>query len=310
MLFASLLTLLVLAASRPAAAQVTEASSYLNLPGDGPSGKHCLGEQRMRLTARQHLVLQYNATGAEHHARLGLCMPLITEPGMLFDLTYIEFGLLDYLTPAYLQLGGYVEIVPIAPLVLRAEISGVGYWALPGFNRAGYVPRAGYDDTFDNDDLPPEMSESALGFDVNLVAIPRIRVPFSPSWALVALSHLQFEYWDIGDASHYVNLRRDAIAARQDWMITNEAVLLAEWNYSPDFSLRFGAFDSWRTILGSGYEANQVGAMVMANWPHPSDSTYDLSLFVRGGVYTDHGFRQSEATVLGGVFVSHAMYDF
>lgn len=307
---ALLLGLALALTSLPAHAQVTDASNDLLVPGRGPRGKHCLGDQRTRLTARQHLVAQYNSTGAEHHARLGVCLPLITEPGLLFDLTYVEVGLLSYLTPAFLQLGGYVEMVPVAPLVLRAELSGVGYWALPEFNRAGYVPRSDYQDTFDNSLLGPELSEAALGYNLNLIAIPRLRVPVAPHWALIALSQLQFEFWDVGQADYYVNLRRDVLAAQQDWFVTNEAIALAEWVMDADFALRFGVYDSWRTVLGSGYTANVLGAMLMGNWPRPSEHTHDLSLFVRAGIYTDHDFRQGQPTVLAGVFVSNSLFDF
>ena len=276
-------------------------------PRPEETGHHCLDEQRSKWVLHHLLAGQYNPPGVETSERLGLCVPFITEPGVLFAYTSFEVGLVNYLSPAYGQLGGYVQLTPLSLLQLRAELSGLYYWPFP-FDRAGYFPVAGYDAPFDREALPMENAESAPGWNLNLIAVVRARVPLAPTFAVLLLSVWSAEYFRIGDASHYYNLRRELITARSDWIVANESVLAGELTMSPEWRFRVGVFDSWRTVPASGYAANQVGLFLGAHWPRPTgllESMRDLQPFLRVGIYTAHGFREKQISLLLAILSSY-----
>jgi len=284
-----------------------EAQDEPSDPRPEQAGHHCLDEQESKWVLHHLLAGQYNPPGAETSERLGLCFPLITAPGVLFAYTSVEVGILNYLSPAYGQLGGYVQVTPLSIIQLRAELSGLYYWPFP-FDRAGYFPVAGYDAEFTREALPKDDAQSAPGWNVNLIGVLRLRVPLSEAWAALVLSIWSAEYFSIGDASHYFNLRRELVAAQRDWIVANESVAAAEVAVSPEWRFRFGIFDSWRAVPAAGYAANQVGLFLGAHWPRPTgllESMRDLQPFLRLGIYTAHGFRRSQISILLAVLSSY-----
>ena len=94
-------------------------------PAPAPAGKHCLDEGRTKVILNQTLAGQINPLGGEHHLLLSVCVPLIRTPGVLFDFTNIEGGLVNYLSPTYVHQGGFLSITPLSILQLRAELSGI-----------------------------------------------------------------------------------------------------------------------------------------------------------------------------------------
>jgi hypothetical protein len=251
------------------------------------------------------LVGQLGPGGAESSMRFGLCLPLLAGPSILFAYTNIEIGIANYLSPAYGHLGPYVQITPLSPLVLRAELTGVTYWPFPLADRAGYFPLDGYDAPFEPSDLPSEMAGSATGFNFKATAILRVRVRLGSRVALVLLDLFEAEYWEVGDATHYFLLRRELVTAASEWVLANEILVGAELSITPAFALRAGVYDSLKYVPSVGYRSNQVGAFVMGYWPRASGTVLELQPLVRLGVYTDHAFRQGGLSLLFGALASY-----
>ena len=305
---AALLVLLFTIAS-PAGAQDEAAPSDDELSDPDPEvvGHHCLDEEKSKWIGHQLLGGQLNPAGIEISGRYGLCFPFITTPGPLFAYTSLEVGVVEYLSPAYGELGGYVQLTPISILQLRAELMGLAYWPFP-FPRAGYYgDLTGYDADFTPDALPAEDAGSATGWNLNLFTILRLRIPLSEKLGIVALSMWSYEYFDIGDGDYYFPVRRDLIVAQSDWMIASESFVAAEYAVTDALRLRVGLYDSFRTVPASGYSANQVGLFLGAHWPVASELLKDVQPFVRFGIYTAHEFRTSEPSLLFGSLWS---YDF
>jgi hypothetical protein len=301
-----------LASVRPAAAQDVDGAEPGDVSEDGvlvirpteemsdeeylrARGRHCAGRYREQVVLSQLFALQVNPEGVLNQFRLGLCFPLIRNPGVLFDYTSVEIGVLNELTPAFTHLGGYAQISPLSFLVFRAELSGLVIWPLPA-NRAGYYPvDNGYDSPYDGDDLPAGEGVTETGWNLNLITILRGKVVFTEVWGLILLSILSVGYWDVGEDVHYFNLRWDVILNGKDWVIANEAFLGVEQRINPDFGIRYGLFDSYRRVPNAGYEGHQLGIFFMGWWPKPHEAVWDLTPFVRAGYYLDHAFRADGA---------------
>ncbi len=272
-----------------------------------PAGRHCLAEEQTKWVLHQMLVAQVNPGGTELSSRLGLCTPLVTRPGVLFAHTSLEVGVLEYLSPAYGQVGGYVQVTPLSILQLRAELSGLAYWPFP-FPRAGYFDLQGYDSDFRPEALPKEDAQTALGWNLNLVGVLRARVRLSDRLGIVALSMWAAERWVVGDGEFYFNLRRDLPLARRDWLVTAESLGAAEIAVDETWAVRLGLFDSFKWVPESGYTANQVGLLVGASWPNADfliDGMRELQPMLRVGLYTAHEFRTWTVSALLGVLASY-----
>lgn len=270
--------------------------------GAEDEGQHCLGEGSSRWVWHHMLVGQYAPWGLEHTGRTGYCTPFIRRPGMLWSHTNLEVGIAEYLSPAYGNIGGYLQLAPISPLVLRVELTYMAYWPFP-MNRAGYFPRSGYDDDVRPEVLPYELAESAQGFNVNAIAVLRAKVDLGPV-ALVILNALTISFWQMGDAEYYVQPRFEMVMAKADWGLNNEAFLMVEIPLPRDTGLRIGLYDSLRYGIGSQQVNNNVGLVVMPSWESQGRSVRGLAPFFRIGMYTDHPFRQAEVTLYLGLLMS------
>lgn len=253
-------------------------------------GEHCLGAGRSRFVWHHLLVGQYQPLGLEHTGRVGYCVPFVNDPGALWSHTSFEVGVVDYLSPAYGNIGGYIELAPISLLVLRVELTYMAYWPFP-INRAGYFSRSGYDDDVRSENLPYELAESADGFNLNLHAVLRAKVDLGPV-ALVVLNALALSFWQIGDEDYYVQPRYELVMARADWGLTNEAMLMVEIPLPRNIGLRVGVYDALRYGIGSRMVNNNVGLLVMANWPTLGRSVRNLAPFLRVGMYTNHPYHE------------------
>lgn len=271
--------------------------------GSEERGRHCLGEQRSKFVIHQLLGGQYNPWGAENTMSIGICSPLITRPGILFDYTNIEVGLVSILSPVYNHVGPYLQLTPLSVLQLRVEMTWVAYWPF-FFDRAGFYGREGYGDDYRNSALPSENAETATGWNISFSAVLRARVPIGPV-AIVLYDQLTYEHWSLGDEPFYVNLKRDLIFERMDWVLTNEAILCVEIPLNSNLNLRVGGFDSLRYLPRSGGLNNLVGGMVMLNIPRGGRTTRDVSPFVRVGGYSHHSFRRGEVSAVVGLTMSY-----
>ena len=267
-----------------------------------PEGHHCADGGSSKWVWHQLLVGQYAPWGLEHTGRVGYCTPFIRNPGALWSHTHLEVGVAEYLSPAYGTLGAYVQLAPISLLVLRVELTYMAYWPFP-MNRAGYFPREDYNDTTRPEDLPYEMAESGDGFNLNFVAVLRAKVDLGRV-ALVVLNALTLSFWQMGDADYYVQPRYELVFSNADWGLNNELFLMLEIPLPRNIGLRVGVYDSLRYGVGSGQLNNNVGLVVMPNWPALGRSVHSLAPFFRIGLYTNHPFRVPDLTMYLGLLVS------
>src|SRR5262249_20119649 len=101
-------------------------------------GQHCLGEEKQKLLLEHFLAGSINTLGIGKTLRLSLCTPLITKPGILFDLTNVEFGIHVLTSPTDVSVGPFINVTPLSFLVLRAEAYGFGIWPIP-LQGAGFI---------------------------------------------------------------------------------------------------------------------------------------------------------------------------
>lgn len=289
--------------SNSTAAEVErEAPDQYGLPLPSDDGHHCAGEEKTKILLRNQLgALQVNPMGAEYHARLGLCMPFISDPGILFDFTRFEFGASTYLSPAYFEGGAYMELIPLSFLQLRAEILGLVYYPFFSFPRTGYHAVEGYDAGFEGDDLPHENAETGVGgWNANFFAILRAKIPLGKVLRLVILSATSFEFYSIGDADYYYNVKREMVMQQDDWIVYNESLLLFEWTVAAGIDMRLGLYNQVRSVPRSGYLADRAGAMAMVAIDEAGPFK-EIQPFLRGGLWLAHDFRQYTPVLLTGV---------
>jgi len=271
------------------------------------SGRHCAGRYREQWVLSQLFAVQTNPEGAYNQFRLGACFPLIRTPGILYDYTNVELGIINELTPAFTHLGGYAQIAPLSFLVFRVEMTGLVYWPLP-FPRAGYYPLDhGYGSGFSSGDLHEGEGQVETGWNLNLITVLRGMVRFNSVWGLLLMNILNVGYWDIGEGSYYFNMRWDVVLNGSDWVIANELFLGLETRLTDDFAFRYGFFDSYRRVPNAGYDGHQLGIFAMGWWPKPFPALWDFTLFVRAGYYTDHAFRTDSFSVTGGLMTQYEL---
>ena len=281
----------------PGAAEATEAKPPTK-------DKHCAGDQESRWVLSQLSAVQTNPDAVVNVLRLGACTPLVTRPGLFFDYSHLEVGVVNKLTPTFAHTGGYLQVAPLSPLVLRTELSHVAYWPL-GVDYTGYYPKQGYTDSFDQ--LFGDAGASAKGLYLGMDAILRAQASVSPSLGLLLVNDVNFSYVDIGSAKYYYSQRWDLILAQKDWVVGNELYAGLESPLSDSSSLRYGIFDNVAHVPASGYSSHQLGLFAMGNWPRPHPLLRDLVPFVRAGYYLDHAFRGGSFTVLGGLMTQYVL---
>lgn len=248
----------------------------------------CLGTGGSLLILDETLVITLAPDGFENQLKGSLCKPLIKRPGILFDYSSWDIGVFNYLSPIYDQQGITLGLVPLSFLELRVDASALGYWTLP-VDSGGYFAFPSYTDRFTERELPAARARSAHGANVALSARLQAEVPVFKD-TLVVTNTFQLDYWNVGDASHYYNARRDVILARSDWLIKNNANLLFKVQASQSVSLQFGVQDDFTYVPGSRYVANILGAFLSV--PIRREGTLrDIEPYVRFGAYTHHAYR-------------------
>ncbi|AKT40198.1 hypothetical protein [Chondromyces crocatus] len=282
-------------------------------PAPASTGRHCLEETRTKIGMGHNLGGAINPLGAEQMLSLYLCVPLIREPGLFFDLTNVQVGLVNYLSPAYVHQGGYVEITPLSPLVLRAELTGVAMWPFP-VRGAGYFAYDGYEDDFQESTRPTDIARSAGGMIVTLSATLRARIGSPRGPGLIVVDTFIADRWSVGDESFSYNMRRDLIVAQQDWVIRNTGALIGEFPVTPDTSLRVGASDWLTTAPASGRVTNVLFGLASVRFLRVTPTVREVSPFVLMGAYTHHAsssqFRTAEPILMLGASASYELASF
>ncbi|MBZ0117619.1 MAG: hypothetical protein K8H88_11520 [Sandaracinaceae bacterium] len=258
----------------------------------------CSDQERARWMVHQSLVMLLNPLGTEHNARLGLCVPLYPSAERALNGNHLEVGASTYVAPIYALAGGFAQISPATFFIARVELHAQAIWPLP-LTGAGYYPRGGYEDAFSSASTPADRGRSTTGWSLRLLGVLRGAIDLSPAVTLYAVDAFWLDYDEIGEATHWVDVRDDLIAARSDWIAANEAVLLMGVR-TPGPELRFGAYSTLRFVPASGYGNHQVGPFAMIAWDRPDTHVASLAIFVRLGVYTHHAFREAQlSTMLG-----------
>lgn len=264
-----------------------------------PPPQHCTGERSSRWVLHQHLFFQVGPTGLESSLRAGLCFPLVDDPGLLWNSTHVEVGVANLLSPAYVALGPYVEVIPIAPIVLRIEAMPTVYFPFP-FDRAGYFGLTSYNDDFRPDALTSDLAESAFGWNVNGIAMLRLRFPSEGLFRVLLLDIFNVEFWSIGSEPFFYLLRRELVLAESDWELTNDAALALEIAIEDELLLRFGVYDSIKWVFASDYVVHHVGAIATMAIQNVSGGVFEIQPLIRFGFYTHHAFREGDPYVLIG----------
>jgi len=259
--------------------------------------EHCLGTAQRQWVIDETLIGVVNPEGFEHQLRVALCLPLITRPGLLFDYTHFEVGLTDYLGPVYNHLGVYTSVDPLSFLQLRADAQGVVYWPLHFVDGAGYFALPGYTSRYADDRLPDRAARSAVGFNATLSATLRGAVDLTARVGLLVTSYFAGDFWYVGDSPYYVNLRRDVVLARSDWLLKSTTHLLVDVRLREGLGLHVGVTDDLTYVPRSGYLGNLIGGWVSLPIRRRA-RLREVEPFVRVGGYTHHAFR---TTIDGGL---------
>jgi hypothetical protein len=126
--------------------------------------------QEVRGVIHERVVGLVNPLGAEHMLQGGLRVPVGDPHELLFTNAHFEVGASNYTSPIYTMTGGYLQLSPLAFLVLRAEITGVAMWPI-GMDGGGHYPVNGYDAPLGANDLPAHLARDAHGWNAQLSAI-------------------------------------------------------------------------------------------------------------------------------------------
>ena len=261
----------------------------------------CLGRGETTRVLDEVLLAVVNPEGFENQLHLGVCTPISRRPGLLYEYTQLEAGLINYVGPIYTHLGGYLSIVPLSFLELKVEVAGVAYWPLPpsaGFDGAGYFSRPAYNADYRDSALPRTDARAAGGLDATFSATLRLAAPLGRRLQVLVFNTFGADAWFLGDGPYYFNVRRDLVLARGDVLLKNTAQLLLEVAARDAVRVRLGATDDLSYVPGSGYLANIVG-FFGAVLIRRAGTLREIEPFVRAGGYTEHAFRRGFQLMIG-----------
>ena len=256
-----------------------------------------------RLVIHQELALLLNPMGAQHQLELGLRAPLGPQGELLFGGAHAEAGVVSRVSPIFANTGGYLQVSPLSFLVLRAEFLGNALWPI-GMDGAGYYGLQGYGDDVHGEELTAEAGGAATGWSLRLQAGLQGAIPVGDARVLI-VDQLRFQRDSMGEAPFYYSVEHDLVLAREDWVVSNDALVLAEIPAAPDLLVRAGVYSNLRWVPQSGYVGHQLGPIVALTFEDVSDEVASITPFVRGGYYTHHVTRADELTVLGGISVDY-----
>jgi hypothetical protein len=271
----------------------------------------CLARGTAQWVVDSTLLGLINPLGFEEQLTAKACLPLIDEPGILFDYTQFETGLFTYVGPIYAHVGGFMAISPLSFLVLKAEASGVGFWTVP-MDGAGYTPQSRYRDSIPDAEMPANRLLSTSGANVAFTATLQGAAPLGSRLQILASDAFGADWWTVGRASHYLNFRRDVVLAREDWVVKNTATVALDLRANDEVFIRVGAIDDLTYVPGVpgsdwNYVLNQLTGYFSV-FVRRNSKLRDIEPYVRVGGYT-HGAasRRSAVTVMTGISLAWAL---
>lgn len=244
--------------------------------------------------AHQRLAIVIEPMGAEHMLALGVRARLGDPEELLFTGAHAEAGVVSYTSPIYTRNGAYLQVSPLAFLVLRAELRHVQMWSI-GMPGAGYFPLL--------QDGSLAEGGAATGWEAHLSATLQGLVPLGDTRLLI-WNQTALESLTIGPAERYLSPRHDAALGRRDGTLTNAAMLLWEVDLTPRLHLRLGAYSDLLWVASDGYLAHHLGPLAMLHVDAPDPHVSSILPFVRFGAYTD-GRRAGGVTALAGLLVDY-----
>ncbi len=255
-----------------------------------------------RPVLHQRAVAQLGPMGLEHALALGVRADLGDPDELLFTGAHAEAGAVNYTSPIYSTTGGYLEVSPLAFLVLRATLAATAVWAI-GQPGAGYYGAQ-------SPSLPPldgDAGGAAHGWTAALSTILQGAIPLGPLRAIL-WDELQLEHVRLGEAPYHYSARHDAVLARDDDVIGNWAMALLEIPLgSPDLALRLGAYHDLRHLPRAGATFQQLGGVAMLAATRPDPAVGEVLAFARAGAWIEHERRAGDFALLAGVLVRYEL---
>jgi hypothetical protein len=241
--------------------------------------------------SQQTLAVQAAPVGGELELRVGGCWPLIADQGELFDYTHLVVGLNAQVTAGYVQVGPYVEVVPVSVLGFRAELHTVNYFPA-GFSGAGYFSRPSYQASTRTEDLTADEAGSAMGFNAVVVAWLQLEIELDASVSIFVWDEAALEHWSLGDGPYYYNARWDLMLQASDELLRNDAFVGAALQLTPALTIGLGPLSALRRVPAADYTAHQLGGALLFGWRPPSGALRSLETFIAAGGFLEHSFRR------------------
>lgn len=258
-----------------------------------------IGQAQARPVIQQRVVGLLNPMGVEHSVGVAARARLGDPDELLFTGAHAEAGFVNYTSPIYTMNAGYLEVSPLAILMLRAEIAQTHVWPI-GLGGAGYYGAS-------QDRMPaldPEAGREASGWNVRLSAVLQAAFDVGPL-RLVLWNEASAEHVRLGEARFHYSARHDAVLARDDWVLGDWGMAMLEVPLGDGLVARLGLYDEVRAVPRSGWLSNQAGLVAMLAAERPVPEVGWVLPFLRAGIYTHHERRAGEPTLLAGVMVRY-----
>lgn len=242
------------------------------------------------------LGLRYNRLGLSWFSDTGYRVPLSQKKSLLLKNTYVEVGGHAKVSPASFHPGVYAEIVPIAPIRLRATVMKLTYF---GTYTALFDFDEGRDADWSDDELDriEDDSLARYGSGLEVQGIAQLRLKFGKILALYEsrLSYLKID--DVDPGNTWYETTYDILMEPEDGIHVMYATL--------GFIL-WGDTDRDMLILGTRYQRDSTfetdiqrqilsGALLWrpskSSWFWGAKPTFGFL----GGGYLEDPYREGEA---------------
>ncbi len=194
------------------------------------------------------LGLRYNRLGLSWFSDTGYRVPLSKKKTLLLKNTYVEVGGHAKVSPASFHPGVYAEVVPIAPIRLRATVMKLTYF---GTYTALFDFEEGQDADWSDDELDRIEDESLAryGTGLEVQGIAQLRLKFGK---ILALYESRLSY-----------LKVDDVKAGNTWYETTYDILMEPEDgihvmYATLGFILWGNTDRDMLILGTRYQRDST----------------------------------------------------
>lgn len=305
--------------SRPASVGAQTRTVPLSSLPTRNQGSHCLGQGERKLWLEHYMAGSINPLGIENQFRVTYCMPLIEKPGILFDTTNIETGLLNLISPTHVHLGGFLNVTPLAIFTFRTELTGFHIWPTP-------LQGAGFKTTNNAGDYSIEFLNrdggSAWGVRLLFGGSLQGQVKFNKYVDVSFVDSFNGEFWrmypsDPNPGEYYYLAKRDVMArVTGEWIFNNTAVLIFGFHPSPNHTIRIGVTDdlvhtpniglseftmtptmdpiprfSIPYPIDRGYYGNIAAGILAYSVKNLRNLARSFAMFIRVGTFTHHPYR-------------------